>query len=92
MQRNEHPPRDPDTTSSPPRSSEVQHEPAANLDGPAAGPMELGRAFHVTRQISSALARAHALGIVHRDLKPENVLDRAEHVAAGVVARAWRMM
>src|ERR1700722_19088495 len=38
------------------------------------GPMELGRALHVARQISSALARAHALGIVHRDLKPENVM------------------
>jgi serine/threonine protein kinase len=43
-------------------------------DAIAPGPMELGRAFHVTRQISSALARAHALGIVHRDLKPENVM------------------
>jgi eukaryotic-like serine/threonine-protein kinase len=40
----------------------------------AAGRMELGRAIHVTRQIASALARAHALGIVHRDLKPENVM------------------
>ena len=27
-----------------------------------------------TRQIASALGRAHALGIVHRDLKPENVM------------------
>ncbi|HEX3346431.1 MAG TPA: serine/threonine-protein kinase [Polyangiaceae bacterium] len=40
----------------------------------APGRMELGRAIHVTRQIASALARAHALGIVHRDLKPENVM------------------
>jgi serine/threonine-protein kinase len=40
----------------------------------AAGRMELGRAIHITRQITSALARAHALGIVHRDLKPENVM------------------
>ena len=40
----------------------------------AGGRMELGRAIHITRQITSALARAHALGIVHRDLKPENVM------------------
>ncbi len=40
----------------------------------AEGRLELGRAFHVARQIASALGRAHALGIVHRDLKPENVM------------------
>src|SRR5580704_16841806 len=34
------------------------------------GRLELGRAMHVTRQIASAMVRAHALGIVHRDLKP----------------------
>jgi serine/threonine-protein kinase len=38
------------------------------------GRLELGRALHITRQIASALSRAHALGIVHRDLKPENVM------------------
>jgi hypothetical protein len=38
------------------------------------GRLELGRAIHITRQIASALGRAHALGIVHRDLKPENVM------------------
>jgi eukaryotic-like serine/threonine-protein kinase len=37
------------------------------------GPMELGRALHVTTQIAAALERAHKLGIVHRDLKPENI-------------------
>jgi len=38
------------------------------------GRLDLGRAFHVARQIAGALARAHSLGIVHRDLKPENVM------------------
>ncbi len=37
------------------------------------GPLAVGRAVRITRQICDALTAAHGKGIIHRDLKPENV-------------------
>ncbi len=51
------------------------------VDGPSLeavvdreGPMAVGRALRLVRQMVTALAEAHELGIVHRDLKPANIL------------------
>jgi serine/threonine-protein kinase len=37
------------------------------------GPLPPDEAFHIIRQVLSALSESHARGIVHRDLKPGNV-------------------
>jgi eukaryotic-like serine/threonine-protein kinase len=37
------------------------------------GPIPPDEAFHIIRQVLSALSESHARGIVHRDLKPGNV-------------------
>ncbi|HEY0776751.1 MAG TPA: serine/threonine-protein kinase [Gemmatirosa sp.] len=38
------------------------------------GPVPLGEATSILRDLAKALAYAHGRGIVHRDIKPENVL------------------
>lgn len=54
------------------------------------GPLPLGDAVRITREIADALAYAHAEDIVHRDIKPGNILLEAGHavVADFGLARA----
>ena len=40
----------------------------------AGGPLPVGEALDVARQVARGLDAAHRQGIIHRDLKPENIL------------------
>jgi serine/threonine protein kinase len=42
------------------------------------GPLGIGEALHVGRQIVAGLRAAHARGIIHRDLKPSNIKMSAD--------------
>ncbi|HET9636716.1 MAG TPA: protein kinase [Gemmatimonadaceae bacterium] len=45
----------------------------------ARGPLGVGEAVHVLREIADALSYAHEQGVIHRDIKPENILLSRGH-------------
>ena len=54
------------------------------------GPLPLGDALRIAREVADGLAYAHSRGVVHRDIKPGNILLEAGHavVADFGIARA----
>src|SRR5581483_11488741 len=38
------------------------------------GPLPVGEACRVLREVADALAYAHGRGVIHRDIKPDNIL------------------
>jgi serine/threonine-protein kinase len=43
------------------------------------GPMAVGEAIRLTREVADALSYAHGQGLIHRDIKPANILISNNH-------------
>ncbi|MCA1791670.1 MAG: serine/threonine protein kinase, partial [Thioalkalivibrio sp.] len=43
------------------------------------GPLEIGEALAILREVGSGLEHAHEQGLIHRDVKPANVLLTSGH-------------
>jgi serine/threonine-protein kinase len=43
------------------------------------GPIDVGEAIRLTREVADALSYAHGQGLVHRDIKPANILISNNH-------------
>jgi serine/threonine-protein kinase len=43
------------------------------------GPLPIGEAIRIVREVADGVSHAHSLGVVHRDLKPENILFMGGH-------------
>jgi serine/threonine protein kinase len=56
----------------------------------ARGPLSIAEVVSILRDVSRALAYAHAHGVVHRDIKPSNimVIDLPNGVFAKIIAQA----
>ncbi len=54
------------------------------------GPLPVGEALQIARDVADALGYAHGRGVIHRDIKPENILLEGGHavVADFGIARA----